>query len=66
MNVLPGNSFKTTAAKITVKNLDATKQGSFSVTGASYLLDGGASKTINLLESPDTLINSGKTTLDVT
>lgn len=66
MNISPGESYQTSAATVTVKNLDSEKLGYFSVEGANYQLNSGETKVINLMVSPDKIMNAGKTILDVT
>ncbi|WP_375560232.1 hypothetical protein ACE193_21380 [Bernardetia sp. OM2101] len=65
MILQPGASIEVSTASITVTNLSNTNNGAFSVTGASYTLDPDETKTVNLMEEPDTVINSGSTDLNV-
>ncbi|WP_338791915.1 hypothetical protein V9L05_18455 [Bernardetia sp. Wsw4-3y2] len=65
MILKPGESYEVSTATITVTNLSNTKNGSFSVTGASYILEPDETKRIDLMEEPDRVINSGSTNLNV-
>ncbi len=65
MILKPGESYEVSTATITVTNLSNTKKGSFSVTGASYILEPDETKRVDLMEEPDRVINSGSTNLNV-